>query len=56
MPATRAGGSDRRGTVIEGEVAAGEDLVIEGKVDGMIELPHHVLTVGPWGGLERALS
>ena len=36
-----------RGVVIEGEVKAGEDLVIDGKVDGTIELRHHVLTVGP---------
>ena len=34
------------GTVIEGEVTGGADIVIEGKVDGTIELPNHVLTVG----------
>ena len=43
-------------TVIEGEVTGGEDLVIEGKVDGTIELPHHVLTVGPTGRVKADLS
>ena len=38
-----------KGVVIEGEVQGGEDLVIDGKVDGTIELPQHVLTVGPTG-------
>ena len=44
------------GTVIEGEVTGGEDLVIEGKVDGTIELPNHVLTVGPTGRVKAELS
>ena len=38
-----------RGVVIEGEVKGGEDLVIDGKVDGTIELRQHTLTVGPTG-------
>ena len=33
-----------RGVVIESEVAGGEDLVIDGKVDGTIELPSVALT------------
>ena len=45
-----------RGVVIEGEVKAGEDLVIDGKVDGTIELRHHVLTVGPTGRVNVQLS
>ena len=35
--------------VIEGEVKGSEDLVIDGKVDGAIALPQHVLTIGPTG-------
>ena len=35
-----------RGVVIEGEVKADEDLVIDGKVDGTIELRHHVRRAG----------
>ena len=38
-----------KGVVIEGELKGGEDLVIDGTVDGTIELPQHVLTVGPTG-------
>ena len=45
-----------RGVVIEGNVKGGEDLVIDGKVDGMIELRQHVLTVGPTGRVKAELS
>ena len=45
-----------QGVVIEGEVKGGEDLVIDGKVDGTIELPQHVLTVGPTGRVKAQLS
>ena len=47
---------NREGDCHRGRGRGGEDLVIDGKVDGTIELPHHVLTVGPWGAGERALS
>ena len=45
-----------KGVVIEGEVKGGEDLVIDGKVDGTIELQQHVLTVGPTGRVKAQLS
>ena len=45
-----------QGVVIEGELKGGEDLVIDGKVDGTIELPQHVLTVGPTGRVKAQLS
>jgi cytoskeletal protein CcmA (bactofilin family) len=32
--------------VVKGELSGMEDLVIEGKVDGKISLPEHVLTIG----------
>ena len=32
--------------VIKGELSGSEDLAIEGKVEGKISLPEHVLTVG----------
>ena len=44
------------GVVIQGEVNGGEDLVVDGKVDGTIELPQHVLTVGPTGRVKAQLS
>ena len=42
--------------VLQGEVKGGEDLVIDGQVDGTIELPQHVLTVGPTGRVKAELS
>ena len=38
--------------IIKGELSAREDLTIEGRVDGKIELNDHVLTVGPNGRIE----
>ena len=45
-----------RGGVIEGEVKKGEDIVIDDKVAGTIELRQHVLTVGPTGRVKAQLS
>ena len=36
-----------RSIFIKGEVKASEDLTIDGTVEGRINLPNHVLTVGP---------
>ena len=46
----------RKGVIIEGEVKGGEDLIIDGKVDGTIELRQHALTVGPTGRVKAELS
>ena len=46
----------RKGFVIEGDVKGGEDLVIDGKVDGTIKLRQHALTVGPTGRVKADLS
>ena len=46
----------RKGIIIEGEVKAGENLIIDGKVDGTIELLQHVLTVSPTGRVKAELS
>ena len=45
-----------KGVVVAGEIKGGEDLVIDGTVDGTIELPQHVLTVGPTGRVNAELS
>jgi cytoskeletal protein CcmA (bactofilin family) len=37
--------------VIKGELNASEDLTIDGKVEGKIELKEHVLTIGPNGNV-----
>lgn len=43
-PPAKAKGSTM---VLKGELSAAEDLVLEGKVEGKISLPDHVLTIGP---------
>ena len=50
-------GSARFGksVVIKGELTASEDLTIEGKVEGKIELKDHVLTIGPNGKITAEL-
>ena len=42
--------------VINGELSGSEDLTIEGRVDGKIELRDHVLTVGANGRIKAAVS
>ena len=41
--------------VIKGEVHGGEDLTIDGVVEGQIELREHVLTIGPHGLVKAQL-
>jgi len=41
-----------KSVVIKGELSGSEDLVIEGTVDGKVELSEHVLTVGSHGKLK----
>ena len=36
-----------RSVQVKGEVTGSEDLTIDGEVEGSIDLPEHVLTVGP---------
>jgi cytoskeletal protein CcmA (bactofilin family) len=38
-----------KSVVIKGELTASEDLVIEGQVEGKVELRDHLLTIGPNG-------
>ena len=45
-----------QGVVVKGEVKGGEDLLVDGKVDGTIELPEHTLTVGSTGMVTAQLS
>jgi cytoskeletal protein CcmA (bactofilin family) len=42
--------------VINGELSGSEDLTIEGRVDGKIELRDHVLTVGANGRIKAQVS
>jgi cytoskeletal protein CcmA (bactofilin family) len=41
---------------IKGDVTGQEDLVIEGRVEGRIELASHHLTIGPNGEIEAEIS
>jgi cytoskeletal protein CcmA (bactofilin family) len=42
--------------VINGELSGSEDLTIEGRVDGKIELRDHILTVGSNGRIKAQVS
>lgn len=44
-----------RAVRIEGKVISAEDLVIDGRVDGSIELSDHNLTIGPTGTIHANL-
>ena len=33
--------------IVKGEITGSEDLTIDGRVEGRIDLPDHVLTIGP---------
>jgi cytoskeletal protein CcmA (bactofilin family) len=41
---------------INGDVSGDEDLIIEGRVEGRIELKNHHLTVGPNGEIKAEIS
>ncbi len=44
-----------KSVIIKGELSGSEDLTIEGKVDGQIELREHALTIGPNGKITAAI-
>jgi len=58
--AGRAGDRDvvniGKSVLIKGELSGSEDLTVEGRVEGQIELTQHVLTVGPHGRIEAQIS
>ena len=41
-----------KSVVIKGELSGSEDLTIEGQIEGTINLPEHVLTIGPNGRIK----
>lgn len=51
-PVTDAAVSVGKSVVIKGELSGDEDLTIEGRVEGTIELRNHVLTIGSTGHVE----
>ena len=50
---TKARGST---LVIKGDLTAAEDLVLEGRVEGTISLPEHILTIGLGSELAAAVN
>ena len=44
-----------KSVVIKGELSSKEDLIVEGQVEGKVELDHNVLTVGPAGRIKAHL-
>jgi cytoskeletal protein CcmA (bactofilin family) len=44
-----------KSVVIKGELSGSEDLIIEGQVDGKIELRENVLTIGPNGRIKAQI-
>lgn len=45
-----------RGVRIEGTVTSTEDLVIDGEVEGLIQLSDHSLSIGPTGSVKADLT
>jgi cytoskeletal protein CcmA (bactofilin family) len=41
---------------IKGDLAGEEDLVLDGRIEGRVELPDHHLTIGPNGHVQAELS
>lgn len=48
----RSGALIGKSLTITGEIRGEEDLVIDGKLDGDVDLPQHRLTIGPSGVLQ----
>jgi cytoskeletal protein CcmA (bactofilin family) len=46
-PPVAAGKRDGASLLIKGEIAASEDLVLHGRIEGKLSLPEHMLTIGP---------
>ena len=44
-----------KSVVVKGELSGSEDLTIEGKVEGKIDLSQHVLTIGPNGKIKAQI-
>lgn len=50
--ATRAGATIGKNLAVVGQISGKEDLVIDGRLEGDVDLPENRLTVGPTGHLQ----
>jgi cytoskeletal protein CcmA (bactofilin family) len=60
-PASRAGSGEKMANIgksitIKGDLSGNEDLVVEGNVEGKIELPNNQLTIGANGNVAADVS
>ncbi|HEX7140483.1 MAG TPA: polymer-forming cytoskeletal protein [Vicinamibacterales bacterium] len=44
-----------RSVAVNGELTGSEDLTVDGRVEGSIDLPHHALTIGPNGTIQARI-
>jgi len=56
VPQTDEGARLGKSVVIKGELSGSEDLYVDGKVEGKIELRNHMLTVGPNGSVKADVN
>lgn len=55
-PTARVAAAAGSSLVFKGELTGSEDLVIEGKVEGKISLPGHLLTIGPQANISADVA
>jgi cytoskeletal protein CcmA (bactofilin family) len=56
MDAPRGNAMIGKSVVIKGQIYSREDLIVDGEVDGTLELQEHSLTVGPHGKVQAAIK
>lgn len=44
-----------RNTRFKGEITGQEDLYLDGTLEGMVELPHQLVTIGPHGNVDATI-
>src|SRR5206468_4700165 len=54
--ATRGGASIGKSVTIKGQIFSREDLIVDGEIEGAIELNDHRLTVGPNGRVRAGIK
>ena len=55
-PAGRVVAATGASLIFKGELTGSEDLVIEGRVEGKISLPGHLLTIGPQANISADIA